>query len=495
MMLAPVPHLLTADRDQVVQPNKTVLPPPVDASPLNLPRDNESNTPQESSSQGPLDITPSRPEPVHRLTEETMSSINSDDSISRTPRSALRRSSSGSAKDITSPRRVRFDVEGEEVLPTVSPPVSPRIDELLISPPDNPVSPIHESLNHIAAGGDASILGNSPPRPKKISSTERLKALARNSTEDTSKWTVVGDIHDDDEEEDGLVMLSSKKKSHASALEPVPTTALKNGISSDRVETEQSKDLTKNAHSNHPLIDDEMADDVLVMTPLSSFKDKKRFSPPKQQPQQKITTSPDMTPTSQSSLQNKTNSPKSALLSQPRGDENLEEEDMFDFDDESTSQSQPTRTTSKYIQEDEEEDIEVGIDRRDAAPTDSADEKPPITLYSTSPAIPIAKPASSTPESPPSSHPKLVSASVGSYKGKPFMIGVVRDEEILKKATELGNFSTFVGSVDGRSGVDASDSYRREAYSFTGTPRSLGEKLMEEAYAARRLAGNVRKQD
>ncbi|KAI0512640.1 hypothetical protein F5B22DRAFT_648491 [Xylaria bambusicola] len=481
---------------EVVQPSKAVHSPPIAASSLPTSCDNESNITQEPSPRSPIDIAPSTPETVHRLMEDTMSSNNSDDSISRTRRSALRRSSSGSTKDVVSPRRVRFDVEGEEVLPTVSPPGSPRINELLTSPPsDNMVNPNHESLNHTAPEDGASILGNSPPRPKKISSTERLKALARISTEDTSKWTVVGDTLDDDEEEEGLVMFTSKKKPQISSVEPASTKTMNNGIRSDRVQIEKSKDLVEDTHNNHALDEEEIADDLLELTPLSSFKDKKRFSPPKRAQQSIPEVTPNKISTSQQLLPSETNPHGSALLSQTHGALYGEEEEMFDFDDDqSASQSRSAQPASKYIQEVEEEP-EVETEKQITSAMDKSDENSTTTLYSTSPAIPIAKPATPPLASPVSSLPKFVSASAGSYKGKPFIIGVVRDEDLHKRAIEMGDFSTFVGSVDGRSGVDASDSYRRDPYSFNGSPRSLGERLLEEAFAARRLSGNARKQE
>ncbi|KAI0914445.1 hypothetical protein F4824DRAFT_66333 [Ustulina deusta] len=472
------------------QPIKTIPAPTAVSSPT-TPQDNESNDTQEPSPHVQLDTTARQPDPVHCHTEETTSSINSDDSILRTRRSALRRSSSGSTKDIQSPRRVRFDVEGEEVLPTVSPPTSPRIYELLTSyPPEDQVTPTHESLHHIVLEEEASILGNSPPRPKKISSTERLKALARSSTEDTSKWTVVGDIHDDDEEEEGLVMFTSKKKPQAPSIEPALAAALKNGIGSGHIQSEQPRDLTEEIHNNEIVSKDEVADDILELTPLSPFKDKKRFSPP-QKAQETI---PEVRPKEDSELQqmlpSQKNLPRSALPLQFHEVPNFEEEGMFEFDDdEAALQPQAMRTAPKYIQEEEPE-----VKKQITPLTGNSAERLPVTLFSTSPAIPIAKPASPPPASPAASVSKQLSTCAGSYKGKPFIIGVVRDEELHKRANEMGDFSTFVGSVDGRSGVDASDSYRRDPYCFTGTPRSLGERLMEEAHA-RRIADNARKHE
>ncbi|KAI0434114.1 hypothetical protein F5Y09DRAFT_5585 [Xylaria sp. FL1042] len=483
--------LLEVLQTSKTKPVPTAIPTAIPPSPPpTTPRDNESNSIQEPLPDGQLDTPPRRPEPVHRHTSETMSSTNSDDSLLRTPRSALRRSSSASTKDIQSPRRVRFDVEGEEVLPTVSPPASPRIYELLAShSSEDQVAPTLESLKHMAFEEEASILGNSPPGPKKISSTERLKALARNSTEDTSKWTVVGDIHDeDDDEEEGLVMLTSKRKSQDCVVKQAPGTGLENSTSFDHIQSEWPRGSTEEIHNDQISNENQVADDVLELPPLSSFKDKKRFSPP--QTSQEVV--PEMRPQETSKLQqvppSKTKASNSVLSLQSHVP-NLEEESMFEFDDdESALQLQTMRTTPKYILEEEPE-----VEEQATPLTDNSAERPPVTLYSTSPAIPIVKPTSPPPTSPLSSASKQMSTSAGSYKGKPFIIGVVRDEEVLKKATEMGDFSTFVGSVDGRSGVDPSDSYCRDPWSFTGTPRSLGERLMEEAHA-RRISDNARKE-
>ncbi|KAI1752312.1 hypothetical protein F4782DRAFT_501320 [Xylaria castorea] len=454
---------------EVMQPNRTASAPTVISSPATPPDDDSDNT--QAPSPQP-DTTLRRPDPIRHYTEETTSSVNSDDSVLRTRRSALRRSSSASMKEAQSPRRVRFDVEGEEVLPTVSPPTSPRIYDYLKSPPpEEQVTPIYESLNQAVSEEDASILGNSPPRPKKISSTERLKALARSSTEDTSKWTIVGDIHDDDEEEEGLVMLSSKKKSKA----PVP--ALRNGTGLHYTQAESSYDLTKEIHNGQRT--GEVVDDLLELTPLTSFKDKKRFSPPQEAREiiPEVTTEENL----QQPPFDETKLPGSALISQPHKVQNREEEDMFRFDDEvSALEPQAVTNKSKYIEEEEQEEVE----EQTTPLADNSAEEPLLSLYSTSPAIPIAKPASLQAGSA-SSVSKRMGASAGSYKGKPFMIGVVRDEELHKKAEEMGDIYTFIGSVDGRSGVDPSDSFRQAPYYSPGTPRSLNRH---------RIADNAHKQ-
>lgn len=61
---------------------------------------------------------------------------------------------------------------------------------------------------------------------------------------------------------------------------------------------------------------------------------------------------------------------------------------------------------------------------------------------------------------------------------------VVRDPLVHARAVSLGDFNSFVGSVDGRTGLDESDlnSFRASLAQsgFAGTPRSLAERMMIE---------------
>ena len=56
------------------------------------------------------------------------------------------------------------------------------------------------------------------------------------------------------------------------------------------------------------------------------------------------------------------------------------------------------------------------------------------------------------------------------------------DPEVHARAAEMGGISSFVGSVDGRSGFDESDiqSFRASGGigSFSGTPKSMSERMM-----------------
>ncbi|KAI1758550.1 hypothetical protein GGR53DRAFT_252811 [Hypoxylon sp. FL1150] len=440
-----------------------------------IPEIQEPNNIQEPPPTPVANDIPSRPEPVRRWTEDTLSSVTSDDSATRLRRSALRRSSSSSTTKTHSPRRVRFEVEGEEVLPTSSPTMSPRVPDYPTSPLGNPTTFLDDSYNAIVIHEDSSLLGSSPPMPKKITSTDRLKAMARSSTEDTSKWEVVGNLEaaDDDELEELVMTGFNARKVHDTS--PVPTNHISSGttahgINDARLPSQLGARLaTTNEvaeEENETAEEADDADDVLMMPPLSSFKGKKRFSPPPETaPQSELKGSDPQTAAGKHK--------KQAESTNSDDEHHTDEEDMFDFEDnEGIATGDGGNESKKYMDEDNEEED----DEADATPTA---ENP--VLFSTSPAIPmarpVAKPASPTLASP---SPRQVAASVGSFRGKPFSIDVIRDPELHKKAAEMGDFYTFVGSVDGRSGVDESSSYRPELTYFSGTPRSLSERLMKE---------------
>ncbi|KAI0013746.1 hypothetical protein F4779DRAFT_351086 [Xylariaceae sp. FL0662B] len=463
------------------------LAPTTPSSPPLQPLENKSARNDQGSY--PNFLTPAvlpRPDPTRRHTGDTISSAASDDS-SRVRRSALRRSSSSSTKT-QSPRRVRFDVEGQEVLPTASPPGSPRASDIPPSPLGNPIGLLDESPNATVIDGESTLLGSSPPMPKKITSTERLKAMARNSTEDTSSWEVVGNLGgtDDEEDEDELVMASLKGRKR-NGTPPVaardPSSKGPTHRINDTHVLAQPKGLlevVEETGENEAAEETDESDDMAEMPQLCSFKNRKRFSPP-----------PSPAPESDSSSSGAQGSKKERIPPPNSIKFHTEpdfDEDMFEFDesqestlDEKSGKARPI----KYIDEEEEDEVDTTPIAEDPIGG------PSTSLYSTSPAIPIAKPTTPPPASTPSRH---VSASVGSYRGKPFSIEVVRNDELHKKAAEMGDFYTFVGSVDGRSGVDETSSYRPELTYFNGTPRSLSERLMKEDWDDARRNSEANKQ-
>lgn len=402
-----------------------------------------------------------RPEPTRRNTGETLSSITSDDSTYRTRRSALRRSSSASAK-IQSPRHVRFEVEGGEVLPTASPPMSPRFH-------DHPASPLAKSSNIMNVSFDPAaiddedetggLLGSSPPRPKKITSTDKLKALTRNSTEDTSLWTVVGNLQGLDEDDDVLMMGQTSS----------PGVSARND--------ENTRQHVNNVEDKHDADLDEDDEDLQELPALSSFKARKRFSPPRSAANRVGSSK-----TSNLTANNEVNhSAETSEIIPKSSRSNEEEEDFFDYEpdeDEEAPTKEETaihdsKASQKYLEEEEDEiEEEAAEDPTSQSPTD-------IGLYSTSAAIPIGK---DTQVESPTLPSRYNTASIGSYKGQPYTMSSITNRDVHDSMAKLGDIHSFIGSVNDRLGVDPSTSFRAETVPFVGSPKSFSQRMMMEDY-------------
>ncbi len=149
--------------------------------------------------------------------------------------------------------------------------------------------------------------------------------------------------------------------------------------------------------------------------------------------------------------------------------EDIDGGQVFDFDDDTTG------VPSSHVTKPDRPKPKVRVPKRDSAsltePTGTR-----VSTLSTSPAVAIV----------PTTSP-LTPASMGSYRGRAITtFDVVRDRRIHDKAAELGDFNSFVGSVDGRSGVDGGDlnSFRASLSraQYSGTPRSFSERMaFEEA--------------
>jgi hypothetical protein len=162
----------------------------------------------------------------------------------------------------------------------------------------------------------------------------------------------------------------------------------------------------------------------------------------------------------------KTSTPRATPQTEP-------DTEFFDFDDEDLSITSG-KPKKYFADEPEEED-------KDAKNDEPLEESSKPSLYSTSPAVVIPR-KNTTPV--PTNKTKFTDGGVGSYNGKTLRMNSVVSPKVLKDAAAMGNFKTFVGSVDGRSGVDMYDatSYRESILgrSFNGTPHSLSDRLMLE---------------
>ncbi|KAL6867994.1 hypothetical protein J3F83DRAFT_738817 [Trichoderma novae-zelandiae] len=423
---------------------------------------------------------------VRTATEESTSSINSDRSDAKARRSALRRSSSIS-KPPQSPRRVRFEVMGTEVLPTSSPQQVEFLTPFASSPTveDDPIA------SEMLLGGDIDAW-ESPVR--KSSSTEALRALSRAPAEEGTVWTVVNPDMDE--------VISQPRHASNAALEK-PTSAEPNTsranhlLSTISPRAAQASNATSsysddvNHHGSEIDKDDgnssDDEDEYLAMPKRKSPAIRKPASasltqlPPKRAANghSAATSLPDRSSISSGNPSNsreRRNPP--ARADEDLVDDGDDDDDLFEFEPGGLSAPPKPRERPPPPPDD---DDELSDESQDDVPNMNRS-----SLYSTSPAVPIMRPARF--ENSTSTASRFQPGSLGSYKGRPVIMPVVRDPEVHARAASLGHFNTFVGGLDGRSGMDEADlsSFRASVVrsGFTGTPRSFTERfMMEEAQA------------
>ncbi|CAG8971799.1 hypothetical protein HYALB_00001909 [Hymenoscyphus albidus] len=136
---------------------------------------------------------PKPPIPKRQNTDEASIGSSELSESGTTRRSALRRSSTSSNTNRASPRRVRFDVEGEEVLPTESP-YSSQLS--MATSKDVPME--YESLSLVYDSGDddeqqIEDIEEERPPTKRVSSSQQLLQLSRRplDEEENVQWTTV----------------------------------------------------------------------------------------------------------------------------------------------------------------------------------------------------------------------------------------------------------------------------------------------------------------
>ena len=397
--------------------------------------------------------------PVRRNTDET--SIASDRSDGQVRRSALRRASDSSK--VQSPRRVRFDVMGEEVLPTASP------QHTASSIDGDGASYYPEEDTYNKAGLEQSEdMEYSPPQKRKVSTTDALRARSRLPLEDDNgQWITVSAGPDGEPVEQ-----ESRDGVSKSNLEPNTTAD---------AATKQSPRTTDDSDDADTVSDDGMTD----MPPLSPMRGKKA-SPVNIPPSIHAPIEAEKATNSVPSPAKRSFGLDNSEASQEGDEEDLkfledDEDHLFRFDESGYEEKKP----------EEEEHAESDSDSDSGLEISSSRQSPADPGFSRSPALDfpsrLAPRPSSDPNAPSAS--KLSSApkpSVGSYKGHPFNLPIV-SEELHAQAASLGAFNSFVGSLSGRSGVDPSDvqSFKESLHigtSFTGEPKSMTERLMMEDF-------------
>ncbi|KAK1769326.1 hypothetical protein QBC33DRAFT_351503 [Phialemonium atrogriseum] len=420
------------------------------------------------------------PSPARRQTDGTVSSVDSSGSDSRVRRSALRRSSSSTKG---SPRRVRFEFQGIEVLPTSSPqaPTSPRgsLEEAEATSAIVDDSPPYAGPSLLDVEGEEDWL----PRPKKVSSTQALRALSRKALDEGTVWTVVNP----DPEEAPTTMDGSNEA--APLPKPSPTTTktavtpaavpAKNQSRSQRVaftEKENTPESPEEKMENNEDDKDGSDDDFLSMRSKTS---KESTSPAGRLPLAGSPVSAGVSspfanaPVKVHVILGKASSNSNILDTKAE----MREDEFFDFDegeDTISGTKQRSENPDKYLSEDLDDDQDDKLHTHPTAPT-----RP---LHSVQPTVSIPKTSPDTQPITPTSA-RFMQGSIGSYKGHSLMMSAIVNPRIQEEAAAMGDFSSFVGSVDGRSGFDAADlgSFRASlTKTMSVMPRSFSERMALE---------------
>lgn len=474
-----------------------------------------------------------RPSPLRSATDTSIASAVSDTSSVRVRKSALRRSSgsSRSADSPRDPRRVRFEFEGEEFLPSTSPQSTTTAQAEWGSASSGSGGSSTPTDDYFPVTSLADIEGEEAPRPRKVSSSQALRALSKAPLDDGTTWTVVNSgaaseassapdadkvglrTHDTlpAQEEMEAQQVSSKQTPER----PKDNTTGREG--EDQAEEDRTPVKTVHEESES---DDESSDDEgslfmlskkspkigqraslawnQVLSTSASGKPSSVQSPsPKATPSEpaiaEASTGPSASkPTPSAPVMASTSTPSTTLpspsgLAEGSGAEEDEEPNLFNLDaDEDdldlqkaiSAQKSPKKHFSDLPDEPEPEqkqDADEGEAFIDANSPIAA--SPPISM-------PIRSPSEIPPKvvhMPQGSIPRV---SIGSYNGRSLIMSPVKDPELLERIRRSDDAAPpfFVGSLHGRSGPDASNvkSYVASLPSPRGMPGSFFERYMRE---------------
>ncbi|KAK4146288.1 uncharacterized protein C8A04DRAFT_35011 [Dichotomopilus funicola] len=487
-----------------------------------------------------------RPVPLRRLTDRSeasssLESYGSESNITTTSkgrrRSALRRSSS-SNKD--SPRRVRFEFEGEEIFPASSSPRTPTAmtftDESGAAEAQAPTATAtaaataeaeaeslefateQDNVDRVQGNGDDESITYSGtslldvegeedafPKPKKVSSTQALQALTRSPLEEGTTWRVV---NPDPEEVPPSSMNGEKVPERPKGLttrNDSQATIRPNGngykvvdqdtrVYVDEVvqDVDDDSDSEEGDEDEEEDEEDSASEDEFLSIPIR----RKPTSPPSD-PGALPARPPNLTrPTLKAAEPAQPQQSESASL-----DNSVDDDPFFEFDDEvgGPSSSSPQKH-QKYLPDPDssDEDPTPGRLRKAAREEQQRLQQQQAggdTVSSPSgPTTTNAKAnTNATPMSPSSA---LFDHSIGSYMGRSVTIAPIKDAKLYDEIAEMRDVRFSVGSLKDVTGIEAAamGSYRASAPSLARdsgfTPRSFSERLvLEDEMERRRVAG------
>ncbi|KHN95140.1 uncharacterized protein MAM_07025 [Metarhizium album ARSEF 1941] len=334
--------------------------------------------------------------------------------------------------------------------------------------------------------------------PRKISSSDALRALSRAPLEeDGTVWTVVNsDLEDAAPHQPhsswrgSLAGETAAKSPTAVAstattdLEPTWTATTRltyttagdtNGASSDSEEESSDDDFLTMGKLKSPVSSASRAQELLSPTKSAERVTSAQLG-------------------DQSSLSPKTGKLNTENLT---GEANHgvpgaigDEDELFQFEEEGLGlparPRQTRRPAGKLDSNDGQSDHDDGSSE---TPTPQ-----PLTLYATSPAIPITRLANQDqePGPPTPARAKFESHTVGSYRGRPLTVPVLRNPEVLSQLGSARPVNEIVGSVHHRGPTDAfNPASFQESAQQAMTFSSFSERLMMEDMMEAAKAGSL----
>lgn len=433
-----------------------------------------------------------RPSAIRRLTDQSTSSLDSSSSDSKTRRSALRRSSS-SVKG--SPRRVRFEFEGEEVFPASSSPKAPTIapvEESGAEPQPEAEAPAVAAEDESTAYSGTSLLDavgeeDSLPRPRKVSSTQALQALTRSPLEEGTTWRVV-----DPDTEEPAKMNGTKQPAEASdqpAKTDSQTTIRANGTGYFAHRPKPGSPLEDSAIYDDE--DESASDEEFLSIPIKRKSSSSTPSP---------STPPPSTAAPRTRLPNAPAPVSQTTASEANQNHGADDDGLnplFDFDDEAggpaASQSQKAQ---KYLPDPESSDDESTTPPGRLRNEGREQPQQPTAATASTPTGARAAAATNIPPMSPSA--VLFSHSVGSYMGRSVVMPPVKDAQLYDEIAGMDDVQLYVGSIKDLSATQAASmgtSYRASSLARGGVPRSFSERLALEDEMERRIAERGGKED
>lgn len=446
-----------------------------------------------------------RPSPLRRATNTSIDSVVSDTSSTKTRKSALRRSS-GSSRPPDSPRdlrRVRFDFQGQEVLPSSSPQTGAT---LLPETNDATEQSTAAQNSYTTSLGDVEGEEDQEQPPKKVSSTQALRALSKAPLDAGTVWTIVNTdsateaLSNSDADQlrrntDTNSSSGHSTQDHTMTPNKTPDLPREETLGEARVKEDHpaESNQSERIEVEHEMDDDDDSDDEATLFMVSkkglskkakslpvSSKAASRKSAAQSHHEPAIATPIPIKPVVQDHVveaakDGEVKTPNAANKSdkgskEPKkptsrpsayDDDDEEEDEFFEFDDDEDQAAMPKRSTSKeskkYLPEPHDDEPE---DETHSAALPSQRTKAPDLDLPSSPPIDIdAKTRAITPEHKiPNKIPckpegnRQPSTSIGSFAGRPVTPSAVKDKALLEKLEKADhNVPFFVGSVNGRS--------------------------------------------